>query len=79
LQSIVRRKIENSYGSWSLSHAALLLIRVPFPSIGKFFRFFLTYRKSSRILAPDYVTRRFNGSSAGLKKPEGLDLRWAAA
>src|SRR4029077_13901161 len=25
----------------------------------------------------DYVTRRFNASSAGLKKPVGLDLRWA--
>jgi hypothetical protein len=24
----------------------------------------------------DYVTRRFNASSAGLKKPVGLDLRW---
>jgi hypothetical protein len=24
----------------------------------------------------DYVTRRFNTSSAGLKKPVGLDLRW---
>ena len=27
----------------------------------------------------DYVTRRFNASSAGLKKPVGLDLRWTAA
>jgi hypothetical protein len=26
-----------------------------------------------------YVIRRFNASSAGLKKPVGLDLRWAAA
>jgi hypothetical protein len=25
----------------------------------------------------DHVTRRFNASSAGLKKPVGLDLRWA--
>ena len=24
----------------------------------------------------DYVTRRFNASSAGLKKPVGLNLRW---
>jgi len=24
----------------------------------------------------DYVIRRFNASSAGLKKPVGLDLRW---
>jgi hypothetical protein len=24
----------------------------------------------------DYVTRRFNVPSAGLKKPVGLDLRW---
>jgi hypothetical protein len=24
----------------------------------------------------DYVTRRFNASSAGLKTPVGLDLRW---
>ena len=24
----------------------------------------------------DYVTRRFNASSAGLNKPVGLDLRW---
>jgi hypothetical protein len=23
-----------------------------------------------------YVIRRFNASSVGLKKPEGLDLRW---
>jgi hypothetical protein len=27
----------------------------------------------------DYVTRRFNASSAGLKKFVGLDLRWKAA
>jgi hypothetical protein len=27
----------------------------------------------------DYVIRRFNASSAGLKKPEGLDLRWDTA
>jgi len=27
----------------------------------------------------DYVTRRFNASSAGLKKPVGLDLRWDTA
>jgi hypothetical protein len=26
--------------------------------------------------ALDYVTRRFNASSAGLKKSVGLDLRW---
>jgi hypothetical protein len=29
--------------------------------------------------ALDYVIRRFNASSAGLKKPVGLDLRWKAA
>jgi len=29
--------------------------------------------------AIDYVTRRFNASSAGLKKPVGLDLRWDTA
>jgi hypothetical protein len=29
--------------------------------------------------ARDYVFRRFNASSAGLKKPVGLDLRWKAA
>jgi hypothetical protein len=28
---------------------------------------------------PGYVTRRFNASLAGLKKPVGLDLRWKAA
>jgi hypothetical protein len=27
----------------------------------------------------DYVTRRFNASSARLNKPQGLDLRWKAA
>jgi len=27
----------------------------------------------------DYVTRRFNASSARLKKPVGLDLRWDTA
>jgi hypothetical protein len=27
----------------------------------------------------DYVIRRFNASSAGLKKPVGLDLRWDTA
>jgi hypothetical protein len=27
----------------------------------------------------DYATRRFNGSSAGLKKPVGLNFRWKAA
>jgi len=27
----------------------------------------------------NYVTRRFNASLAGLKKPVGLDLRWKAA
>jgi hypothetical protein len=27
----------------------------------------------------DYVTRRFNESSAGLKKLVALDLRWKAA
>jgi hypothetical protein len=26
-----------------------------------------------------YVIRRFNASSAGLKKPVGLDLRWDTA
>jgi hypothetical protein len=27
----------------------------------------------------DHVIRRFNESSAGLKKPVGLDLRWDTA
>ena len=32
-------------------------------------------RSAAKILL-DYVIRRFNASSAGLKKPVGLDLRW---
>src|SRR5260370_22141059 len=33
------------------------------------------YRRTGKS-SLDYVIRRFNASSAGLKKPVGLDLRW---
>jgi hypothetical protein len=39
----------------------------------------LTHFRGAGKNAIDYVTRRFNASLAGLKKPVGLDLRWKAA
>jgi hypothetical protein len=40
---------------------------------------FLPSRWALSTVRPDYVTGRFNASSAGLKQPVGLDLRWKAA
>jgi hypothetical protein len=49
-------------------------------------KFFVGDRKLSSTFAGlgptpalDYVSRRFNASLAGLKKPVGLDLRWDTA
>jgi hypothetical protein len=43
------------------------------------FRIRLTLIRGVRKNILDYVIRRFDASSAGLKKPVGLDLRWVAA
>jgi len=40
---------------------------------------FLDTHSRTLLECADYVTRRFNASSARLKKPKGLDLRWDTA
>jgi len=62
---ILRADIETELGSPPMHPFTKIITRV----------IILTDCASQESLAVDYVIRRFNLSSAGLKKPVGLDLR----